>query len=102
MEIDLGKVFVVLIILGVCGGVYLCYRSYTHPFMGYTVSGKLVTIDTDWFGTSFTIQQTITDNWEYNVGRNSGVDIDYSMIGKNVILHYSPKGDSYIKLLEDT
>jgi len=103
---DRGDIAAYLIIFLIIGGPIIaigsfCYVSYTHPFLPFTVSGKLVTIDTDWYGTSFTIQQTITANHEYNVGRYSGITVDYTMIGKDVILYYDRNGDSYIKLLQE-
>jgi hypothetical protein len=95
-----GLIVAVIVLCCVVVGTY-CYVDATNPIFNFDGTGRLVAIDTDLWGTSVTLQQTVTSNYEYNLGKHSGIVFDYSMIGQYVHVHYEHNGHSYIEIVQE-
>ena len=75
--------------------------DYNKPFNAYaSVTGELVAVETDYFGaTTFIVQQSNLQRMSFSVGRVP-IDIDYGLIGQQVIIVYERDVACYIAKLE--
>ena len=79
--------------------VGLALLDYNKPFDSFTVTGELVSVKVDYWGaTRFVVQQSNLRQQSCTTGRVP-INIDYSLIGQQVIIVYQRDGACYIQKL---
>ena len=79
--------------------VGLVLLDYNKPFDSFTVTGELVSVKVDYWGaTRFVVQQSNLRQQSCTTGRVP-INIDYSLIGQQVIIVYERNGACYIQKL---
>jgi len=87
-----------LVVCGVCGVVY---HFETKPLTSFSAIGVLEDYEVNVLGvTHITLRQSITQYYTYNMGKNSYIAFDSSLMGQEVEIRYERNGVSYIRLLE--
>ena len=88
-----------ILVLAVIGG--LAVMDYNKPFNSYaSVTGELVAVERDYFGaTTFVVQQSNLQRMFFSVGRVP-IDVDYSLIGQQVVIVYERDVACYIEKLD--